>query len=350
MKILSKNRYYRVKTLLLPKINLKMESRIRRIGVLTSGGDAPGMNAAIRAVVRSAIFYHCEVVGIRKGYTGLIEKQFMGMQSHSVSKIISQGGTMLQSSRCPEFNDPHVRKVAVENMREVGIDSLVVIGGDGSFRGANDLVKEFDFPVVGVPGTIDNDIYGTDFTIGFDTAINTALEAVDKLRDTADSHNMVFFVEVMGRDAGFIALHTAIGTGAEAVLVPEFPTNIKKLCDYLLNERRKNKTSGIVIVAEGDDAGGAIEIAAQVKRRLPDYETRVTTLGHIQRGGSPSCTDRVRASLLGHAAVRALLDGRKGVMVGLINNQIEYTAFETACSRHNEINKNWYDIARILSI
>lgn len=334
----------------MPKINLKMESRIRRIGVLTSGGDAPGMNAAIRAVVRSAIFYHCEVVGIRKGYTGLIEKQFMGMQSHSVSKIISQGGTMLQSSRCPEFNDPHVRKVAVENMREVGIDSLVVIGGDGSFRGANDLVKEFDFPVVGVPGTIDNDIYGTDFTIGFDTAINTALEAVDKLRDTADSHNMVFFVEVMGRDAGFIALHTAIGTGAEAVLVPEFPTNIKKLCDYLLNERRKNKTSGIVIVAEGDDAGGAIEIAAQVKRRLPDYETRVTTLGHIQRGGSPSCTDRVRASLLGHAAVRALLDGRKGVMVGLINNQIEYTAFETACSRHNEINKNWYDIARILSI
>lgn len=334
----------------MPKINLKMESRIRRIGVLTSGGDAPGMNAAIRAVVRSAIFYHCEVVGIRKGYTGLVERQFMGMQSHSVSKIISQGGTILKSSRCPEFNDPHVRKVAVENMREAGIDALVVIGGDGSFRGANDLVKEFDFPVVGVPGTIDNDIYGTDYTIGFDTAINTALEAVDKLRDTADSHNMVFFVEVMGRDAGFIALHTAIGTGAEAVLVPEYPTNIKKLCDYLLNERRKNKTSGIVIVAEGDEAGGAMEIAAQVKRRLPDYETRVTTLGHIQRGGSPSCTDRVRASLLGHAAVRALLDGRKGVMVGLINNQIEYTAFETACSRHNEINKYWYDIARILSI
>ena len=215
----------------MPKIYFKMESRIRRIGVLTSGGDAPGMNAAIRAVVRSAIFYHCEVVGIRKGYTGLVERQFMGMQSHSVSKIISQGGTILKSSRCPEFNDPHVRKVAVENMREAGIDALVVIGGDGSFRGANDLVKEFDFPVVGVPGTIDNDIYGTDYTIGFDTAINTALEAVDKLRDTADSHNMVFFVEVMGRDAGFIALHTAIGTGAEAVLVPEYPTNIKKLCD-----------------------------------------------------------------------------------------------------------------------
>jgi 6-phosphofructokinase 1 len=334
----------------LPKINFKMESRIRRIGVLTSGGDAPGMNAAIRAVVRSAIFYHCEVVGIRKGYTGLIERQFMGMQSHSVSKIISQGGTILKSSRCPEFNDPQVRKVAVENMREAGIDALVVIGGDGSFRGANDLVKEFDFPVVGVPGTIDNDIYGTDYTIGFDTAINTALEAVDKLRDTADSHNMVFFVEVMGRDAGFIALHTAIGTGAEAVLVPEYPTNIKKLCDYLLNERRKNKTSGIVIVAEGDDAGGAMEIAAQVKRRLPDYETRVTTLGHIQRGGSPSCSDRVRASILGHAAVRALLDGRKGVMVGLIDDEIAHTEFELACSRHNEINKSWYDIARILSI
>ncbi len=334
----------------MPKIYLKMENRIRRIGVLTSGGDAPGMNAAIRAVVRSAIFYHCEVVGIRKGYTGLVERQFMGMQSHSVSKIISQGGTILKSSRCPEFNDPQVRRSAVDNMREAGIDSLVVIGGDGSFRGANDLFKEFDFPVVGVPGTIDNDIYGTDYTIGFDTAINTALEAVDKLRDTADSHNMVFFVEVMGRDAGFIALHTAIGTGAEAVLVPEYPTDIKKLCDYLLNERRKNKTSGIVIVAEGDEAGGAMEIAAQVKRRLPDYETRVTTLGHIQRGGSPSCADRVRASILGHAAVKALLDGRKGVMVGLINDGISYTTFDLACSRHNEINKTWYDIARILSI
>ena len=283
-----------------------MESRIRRIGVLTSGGDAPGMNAAIRAVVRSAIFYHCEVVGIRKGYTGLVERQFMGMQSHSVSKIISQGGTILKSSRCPEFNDPHVRKVAVENMREAGIDALVVIGGDGSFRGANDLVKEFDFPV-GVPGTIDNDIYGTDYTIGFDTAINTALEAVDKLRDTADSHNMVFFVEVMGRDAGFIALHTAIGTGAEAVLVPEYPTNIKKLCDYLLNERRKNKTSGIVIVAEGDEAGGAMEIAAQVKRRLPDYETRVTTLRPYPGGGSPSCADEVRASILGHELLKLCL-------------------------------------------
>ncbi|MDD2594493.1 MAG: 6-phosphofructokinase [Bacteroidales bacterium] len=327
-----------------------MDSKIKRIGVLTSGGDAPGMNAAIRAVVRSSIYYNCEVVGVIRGYAGLINKQFMGMQSHSVSKIISQGGTILKSSRCPEFRQPDVRKQCVDNMEEAGIDALIVIGGDGSFRGANELFKEFDFPVVGIPGTIDNDIYGTDYTIGFDTAINTAVSAIDKLRDTADSHNLVFFVEVMGRDAGFIALNTAIATGAEAVLLPEVPTNLKSLCDYLLNERRKNKTSGIVIVAEGDKEGGAVEIAAKVKRRLPDYETRVTTLGHIQRGGSPSCNDRVLASVLGHGAVRALLDGRSGVMIGMVHNEIAYTSFDMACSRHSEINKSWYDVSHILSL
>lgn len=328
----------------------EFESNIRRIGVLTSGGDAPGMNAAIRAVVRSAIFYGREAVGIRRGYSGLIEGQFMPMLTHSVSKIISQGGTMLKSSRCPEFRERAFREQAVERMREAGIDALAVIGGDGSFRGADLLVKEFGIPVVGIPGTIDNDIYGTDFTIGFDTAINTAVSAIDKLRDTADSHNLVFFVEVMGRDAGFIALHTAIATGAEATLIPEVHTDIGSLCDYLLLERRKNKTSGIIIVAEGDREGNAMEVARKVRERLPDYEARVTTLGHIQRGGSPTCNDRVLASVLGNEAVKALLSGCSGIMVGQRHGQIVHTPFAEACARHNEINREWYDIARILSI
>ncbi len=326
------------------------KKKINRIGVLTSGGDAPGMNAAIRAVVRTAIFREKEVVGIVRGYTGLINKTFMSMQSHSVSKIISQGGTILKSSRCPEFKEKANRAIAYQNMQEAGIDALVVIGGDGSFRGANFLYEEYGLPVVGIPGTIDNDIYGTDYTIGFDTAINTAVSAIDKLRDTADSHNLVFFVEVMGRDAGFIALHTAIATGAEATLIPEIPTSIDKLCEYLLYERRKNKTSGIVIVAEGGDLGSAIDIANIVKQRLPNYEARVTTLGHIQRGGSPSCNDRVLASVLGCEAVNALLNGKSGVMVGQMQNQTVFTPFSEACSRHNEINHNWYKIAHILSI
>ncbi|MDD4293720.1 MAG: 6-phosphofructokinase, partial [Bacteroidales bacterium] len=306
---------------------MRTRKNIRRIGVLTSGGDSPGMNAAIRAVVRTAIYNNLEVVGIMRGYSGLLSKQFMSMQSHSVSKIISQGGTMLKSSRCPEFKNPEVRKVAYENLQESCIDALVVIGGDGSFRGANLLFKEFGLPVVGVPGTIDNDIYGTDFTIGFDTAINTAVSAVDKLRDTADSHNLIFFVEVMGRDAGFIALNTSIATGAEATLVPEIHTDIDKLCSYMELDRRKNKTSSIIIVAEGEDGGGAIGVAQKVKERLPNYEARVTTLGHIQRGGSPSCNDRVLASLLGHEAVNALISGRSGVMIGQMQNQVVFTPF-----------------------
>ncbi len=329
---------------------MSKNAKIQRIGVLTSGGDAPGMNAAIRAVVRSAIFNHKEVVGIMRGYQGLLDKMFMSMQSHSVSKIISQGGTMLKSSRCPEFKDKETRAIAYQNMKDAGIDALVVIGGDGSFRGADLLCKEFGMPIIGIPGTIDNDIYGTDYTIGFDTAINTAVSAIDKLRDTADSHNLVFFVEVMGRDAGFIALHTAIATGAEATLIPEITTSIDQLCEYLQFERRKNKTSGIVIVSEGGDQGSAIEIAEKVKTILPDYETRVTTLGHIQRGGSPSCNDRVLASVLGYEAVKALLAGKSGFMVGTMQNQTVFTPFSEACSRHNEINHNWYEIAHILSI
>lgn len=328
-----------------------MESRkFRRIGVLTSGGDAPGMNAAIRAVVRTAIYHGIEPVGIMRGYQGILDKRFIGMQSHSVSKIIDRGGTMLKSSRCPQFKEASARAQAVENLREAGIEALVVIGGDGSFRGANALCEEFDFPVVGVPGTIDNDIYGTDFTIGFDTAINTAVHAIDKIRDTADSHNLLFFVEVMGRDAGFIGLYTGIATGAEQCLIPEFHTDVDKLCSYLVNERRKNKTSGIIVVAEGEDAGSAHEIAEKVRQKLPNYETRVTTLGHIQRGGSPTCNDRVLASMLGNGAVEALMKGWSGVMVGQVNGNITYTPFNQACTRHNMINKNLYEIAHILAL
>lgn len=327
-----------------------MDSKIKRIGVLTSGGDSPGMNAAIRAVVRSSIYFEKEVIGIMRGYSGLLSRSFMSMQSHSVSKIISQGGTILKSSRCPEFMEKSSRQTAVENMKEAGIDSLIVIGGDGSFRGADLLYKEFGFPVIGIPGTIDNDIFGTDYTIGFDTAINTAVSAIDKLRDTADSHNLVFFVEVMGRDAGFIALDTAIATGAEATIIPEVKTTIKGLCDYLQGERRKNKTSGIVIVAEKGELGSAEQIAKKVEEILPNYEARVTTLGHIQRGGSPSCNDRVLASFLGYEAVKALIAGKAGVMVGQVNNKVAYTSFEEACSKHNEINYNWYEMSRILSI
>lgn len=329
---------------------MNSKRNIKRIGVLTSGGDAPGMNAAIRAVVRSSIYYKVEVAGILRGYSGLLDRQFMPMMSHSVSKIISQGGTILKSSRCPEFKNADVRKIAYENLCEAGIDALVVIGGDGSFRGANLLYKEFGLPVVGIPGTIDNDIYGTDFTVGFDTAVNTAVSAVDKIRDTADSHNIVFFVEVMGRDAGFIALYTSISGGAEATLIPEIATDVDKLCDYLETERRKNKTSGIVIVAEGNSGGGAAEMAEKVKARLPEYDTRVTTLGHIQRGGSPTANDRVLASTLGHEAVKALIEGQSGVMVGQINGLTSFTPFDEACGRHNEINKNWYEIAHILSL
>ncbi|MCF0172597.1 MAG: 6-phosphofructokinase [Bacteroidales bacterium] len=327
-----------------------MKKVIQKIGVMTSGGDSPGMNAAIRAVVRTAMFYKLDVVGIKRGYKGMLEEDFVPMTSASVSKIINRGGTILQTSRCPEFKEYDCRKKAVENMEKAGIDALVVIGGDGSFRGANDLFKDFGFPVVGLPATIDNDIYGTDLTIGFDTAINTAMEAIDKIRDTAQSHDMIFFVEVMGRDAGFIALHTGIATGAEVTLIPEIQGDIDSLCNYLRMGRRKNKSSGIVVVAEGGHMGSAIEVAAQVKERIPSYETRVTTLGHIQRGGIPSCNDRVLASILGFEAVNALLDGHSGEMIGRVNNKTSFTPFEEAVSRHGEVDKSWYEITKILSV
>ncbi len=325
-------------------------NKLKRIGVLTSGGDAPGMNAAIRAVVRTSIYNGIQPVGIRRGYTGLVEGDFFEMQSNSVAKIIQLGGTILKSSRLPNFGEKEICGKAVENLKNAGIDGLVVIGGDGSFRGANLMHKEYGVNVVGLPGTIDNDIYGTDYTIGFDTAINTAVEAIDKIRDTADSHNLIFFVEVMGRDAGFIAQYTAISTGAEAMIIPETRNDLNDLCQYLEKERRSNKTSGIIIVSEGADLGSAEQIAAEVKKRLPNYEARVTTLGHVQRGGSPSCRDRVLASILGNAAVEALMSGISGVMVGQVNNEVTYTTFDDACSKHSRINWKWQQIAHVLSI
>jgi 6-phosphofructokinase 1 len=323
---------------------------IKKIALLTSGGDAPGMNAAIRAIVRSAIYYNLKVVGVKNGFSGLINNDFIEMKSHSVSKIISRGGTILKSSRCPEFKTQQGRERAFNNMKAAGIDALIVNGGDGSFRGAHLLYKEFGIPVIGIPCTIDNDIYGTDFTIGFDSAINTVIRAVDNIRDTAESHNILFFVEVMGRHSGFIALNSSIASGAEATLLPEIRTDIDQLCHFMEMERRKNKTSGIVIVAEGDEEGGAAEIAQKVKQRLPNYETRVTTLGHIQRGGSPTCNDRVLASLLGHAAVKGLLEGKTGLMAGQVNQKIVFTPLEEAYTKHDKIDKSWIEISKIISM
>ena len=325
-------------------------NNIKKIALLTSGGDAPGMNAAIRAIVRTAIYNKLEVIGIMSGYSGLIQKDFIKMHSRSVSKILSRGGTILKSSRCPEFKTKDGRQRAYQNLKEEGIDALIVNGGDGSFRGADLLEKEFGFPVIGIPCTIDNDIYGTDFTIGFDTAINTVVTAVDKIRDTAYSHNMLFFVEVMGRHSGFIALNTSIATGAEATLLPETKTDLKQICNYMELERRKNKTSGIIIVAEGDEEGGAAEIAEKIKKRLPDYETRVTTLGHTQRGGNPTCNDRVLASLLGNKAVYALLNGKHGVMAGRVHNNIVYTPLEETYTQKDKIDESWLEISKIISL
>ncbi|MFO7613646.1 MAG: 6-phosphofructokinase [Bacteroidales bacterium] len=325
-------------------------SKIKRIGVLTSGGDAPGMNAAIRAVVRTAIYHDLEVYGIYKGYYGLINGLIEPMGRRSVSNIIQRGGTILKTARSEEFKTPEGRQKAYDHLVKHQIDALVVIGGDGTFTGASIFQNEFNYPIVGLPGTIDNDLYGTDYTIGYDTAVNTVVEAVDKIRDTADSHDRLFIIEVMGRDAGFIALRSGIATGAEKILVPESVTYMEELIDKLRNDYAKNKTSGIIIVAEGDDFGGGYEVAEEIKKHFPHYETRVTILGHVQRGGSPSAFDRVMASAMGYQAVVALKDGVRGVMVGSINRKVNYTPFEKAIKHHQTINMELLEIAEILSI
>jgi len=322
---------------------------MKRIGVFTSGGDAPGMNACVRAVVRTALANDVECIGIRRGYQGMIEGDFIKMEAHSVSNIIQRGGTILKSSRSEQFRTPEGRQIAYNRLKEAGIDALVAIGGDGTFAGAKAFFTEYRIPTIGVPGTIDNDLYGTDFTIGYDTALNTVVEAIDKIRDTADSHDRLFFIEVMGRDAGFIALNSGIAGGAEMVLIPETKTYIDQVVERLEQGWRRKKASSIIVVAEGDETGGAIEVARAVKERFNQYDTRVVVLGHIQRGGSPSCADRVLASRLGVAAFEALDEGLSNLMVGLVNDEIKHTSFTQAIKHEAKLDTSLMRIVDILS-
>ncbi len=322
---------------------------MKKIAVFTSGGDSPGMNACIRAVVRTAIYHNIEVMGIVHGYDGMINDEFISLDTKSVANIIHRGGTILKTARSKEFLTVEGRKKAFANLKKHGLEGVIVIGGDGSFKGALEFSKECDIPFVGCPGTIDNDLIGTDFTIGYDTAINTVVDAVDKIRDTAESHDRLFFVEVMGRDAGLIALRAGIGVGAESILIPETKTDVEELIKKLENGR-KNKSSKIILVAEGDDAGGAFKIAEQVKQRLPYYDTRVTVLGHIQRGGNPTAMERVNASRMGFAAVEALMKKEKNIMIGIVDKQITYTPFEHAVKHIQELNPDLMRMVNILSL
>ena len=326
------------------------ESAVKKIAVLTSGGDSPGMNAALRAVVRTANYYHIECYGVREGYNGLIHNDFLKMGPRSVKNIINQGGTILKSARSQEFRTQEGRQKAFENCQKLGIDGLVCIGGDGTFTGAKIFNEEFGIRVIGVPGTIDNDIFGTDNTIGYDTALNTAMDAIDKIRDTATSHNRVFFVEVMGRDAGFIALNSGLATGALDILIPERKDSIEDLFTKFRNAEKTGKASSIVVVAEGEKLANIYELAEKTKAEFPDYDIRVAILGHIQRGGSPSCADRVLASRLGYGAVVGLMDGQTNVMAGKRSNDLTYTPIEEAIKKHNEINKDLLLISEILAI
>lgn len=323
---------------------------MKRIAVFTSGGDSPGMNACIRAVVRTAIYHGLEVYGIRRGYNGMIKGEFMRMQSSSVSNTIQKGGTILKSARSADFLDPEGRRQAFEHLQHYQIDGLVAIGGNGTFTGATLFHEEYGLPIIGAPGTIDNDLYGTDYTIGYDTAVNTALDAIDKIRDTADSHERVFFVEVMGRDSGYIAMPCAIGGGAEIVLIPETTTTINDVITTLQEGWSRSKTSFIIIVAEGDEEGNATEIAARVKAVIPQLDARVTILGHVQRGGSPTAADRLLASQIGIACVEGLLNGKKDVMAGIVNSKIIYTPFKDTITKKKIINQRFVRMVEILSV
>ena len=323
---------------------------IKCIGILTSGGDAPGMNAAIRAVTRSAIYNGLTVKGIYRGYKGLITGEIQEFKTQNVSNIIQQGGTILKTARCQEFKTPEGRKIAYETMQREGIDALVVIGGDGSLTGARLLAQEFDGPCIGLPGTIDNDLYGTDTTIGYDTALNTILDAVDKIRDTATSHERLFFVEVMGRDAGFLALNGAIAAGAEAAIIPEFNTEVDQLEEFIKNGFRKSKSSSIVLVAESEITGGAMHYAERVKNEYPQYDVRVTILGHLQRGGKPTAHDRIIASRMGVASIQALMEGQRNVMIGIENDQIVYVPFTKAIKNDKPIDRELVNVLHELSI
>jgi 6-phosphofructokinase 1 len=321
---------------------------MKKIGIITSGGDSPGMNACIRAVVRAAVHSKMEVIGFYKGYEGLIDNDFVNLNTTSVSGIIQRGGTILKTARSKRFMTEEGILRAANHIKDHGIEGFIIIGGDGSFKGAIELSKKVNIPIVGCPGTIDNDLIGTDFTIGYDTAINTVVEAVDKLRDTAESHDRVFVIEVMGRDAGLIAIRSAIASGAEALLVPEMKNDIELLLQKMKNWR-SSKSSKIVIVAEGEQYGGAYKVADLIKENCPEFDIRVTVLGHIQRGGNPTCMERVNASLMGYNAVIALKNGRRNDMIGIINNKISFTPFEKAVKHIEELDQNLLNMIEVLS-
>ncbi len=323
---------------------------IKTIGILTSGGDAPGMNAAIRAVTRSAIFGGFKVKGIYRGYKGLIEGEIEGFRTQNVSNIIQQGGTILKTARSKEFTTPEGQQQAYDTMKKEGIDALIVIGGDGSLTGARQFASEFDVPIIGLPGTIDNDLFGTDHTIGYDTALNTIMWCVDRIRDTATSHERLFFIEVMGRNAGFLALNGAVASGAEAAIIPEISTEVDQLAELIENGFRKSKNSSIVLVAESPVTGGAMGLAERVRKEYPHYDVRVTILGHLQRGGSPTAQDRILASRMGAAAVDALLEGQRNVMIGDANDEIVYVPFSKAIKNEKPIDRELLNTLRRLSI
>ncbi|AIZ64178.1 6-phosphofructokinase [Hymenobacter sp. DG25B] len=323
---------------------------MKRIGVFTSGGDSPGMNACIRAVVRTAVYHGIEVYGIMRGYSGMIKGEFVRLDSASVSNTIQKGGTILKSARSQKFMTKEGRQQAFDQLVNNGIEGLVAIGGNGTFTGANLFEQEFGIPTVGAPGTIDNDLFGTDYTIGYDTAVNTALEAIDKIRDTADSHDRCFFVEVMGRDSGYIAIPCAIGGGAEIVMIPETKMSTDAVIDSLRNGWQRSKTSFIVVVAEGDEEGNAHTIAQRVKEEIPQLDTRVTIIGHIQRGGAPSAADRMLASQIGIAAVEGLMNGMRNVMAGIMDRKLVYTPFHDTIYKKKLINQSFMRMVEILSV
>ena len=323
---------------------------MKTIGVLTSGGDSPGMNSAIRAVVRACAHYQLKCIGIVRGFSGLIENNTKVLSTRSVRGIINRGGTFLYSARCDEFRSVEGRNIAYKTLKDNEIDGLIVIGGDGSFTGALKLTEEFNFPVVGIPGTIDNDLYGTSHTLGYDTALNTVMEAIDKIRDTAISHHRLFFVEVMGADAGYIALNSGLAIGAQEILIPEVNMSFDNLINSLKKSKKSGKTSSIIVVAEGDKTGkNVFELASKIEETLPKYETRVSVLGHIQRGGTPSCFDRVLGTQLGVKAVESLIDGKDGNMVGIDNGKIIYTPLNKALKGKSKINKELLRISQIMN-
>jgi 6-phosphofructokinase 1 len=323
---------------------------IKRIAVFTSGGDAPGMNAAIRAVVRTASYYDLHVYGFHRGYEGLIDGDCTRLERKDVANIIHRGGTILKTARSKRFMTPEGRKMAYDSLRAFDVDACIAIGGNGTFTGANIFAQEYEFPIIGIPGTIDNDLYGTDFTLGFDTAVNTAIEAVDKIRDTADSHDRVFFVEVMGRHSGYIALHTGIASGAESVVIPEVETSIEDLVNVLNRSAKRKKLFSLIIVAEGSKLGSASEIAQKVNAIAPQYDIRVAVIGHLQRGGAPSHFDRMLSSRLGNAAVQGLLDGKSDVMAGIINDDVIYTKLHDAIYKEKPIKEQMVKMAGILAM